>query len=200
MKVRILPVMAKKSIKAKNLELCLLGDPTIRKVALEVASIKDKDIQALIKELIATVKKVNGVGIAAPQVGKSLRLFIVASTPTARYPQAPKMVPLAVINPKVIFASQTMVKGWEGCLSIPGIRGLIPRHDSITIEYADKSGKKVLKTYTGFVAKIFQHELDHLDGKVFLDRLETVKDIISEKEYMKQMKSHVMLNKEKDNI
>ena len=165
---------------------------------IEVESIKSKEIQTLLKDLIVTVKKVNGVGIAAPQVGRSVRLFIVASSPTIRYPQAPKMTPLAVINPKIIFASQTIVKGWEGCLSIPGIRGLVPRHESVTIDYTDKTGKKVIKTFTGFVAKIFQHELDHLDGKVFLDRLDTVKDIITEKEYIKQMKTNILLTKGKE--
>lgn len=189
--------MATKLVSARNLELCFLGNPILRKVAVDVEAVKSKEVQQLIKDLVVTVKKVNGVGIAAPQVGKSIRLFVVASSPTIRYPQAPKMTPLAVINPKVIFASQTMVKGWEGCLSIPGIRGLVPRHDSITIEYTNKTGEKVIKTFSGFVAKIFQHELDHVDGKVFLDRLETVKDLISEKEYIKQMKSNILLTREK---
>lgn len=179
--------MAKKSL-SPTLELCFLGNPVIRSVASNIENVKNKDIQTLIMRLISTVKKVDGVGIAAPQVSKSLRLFIVASTPNNRYPQAPKMTPLAVINPKVLFASSAMTEGWEGCLSIPGIRGLVPRHESITLEYTTKAGKKVIKTFSGFIAKIFQHELDHLEGKVFIDRVETTQNIISEKEYLKHIK------------
>lgn len=181
-----------------TLEISLLGNPIIRATAANVERVKDKEIQNLIKNLITTVKKVDGVGIAAPQVNKSLRLLIVASSPNNRYPQAPKMTPLAAINPKVLFVSTTMVPGWEGCLSVPGIRGLVQRHESITLEYTTKTDKKMIKTFTGFIARIFQHELDHLDGKVFIDRVETTHDIISEKEYLKLIKKYIRPLTQKD--
>jgi peptide deformylase len=81
-----------------------------------------------------------------------------------------------------------MVKDWEGCLSIPGVRGLVPRHQKIKVEYTDREGKLHKTEYGDFVARIFQHEYDHLDGIVFLDRMETTKEIIMEKEYQKLMK------------
>src|SRR5207244_2527984 len=120
-----------------------------------------------------------------PQVYESLQLFIIASQPTPRYPNAPSMKPLAMINPKIIEHAETMSKEWEGCLSIPGIRGLVLRYDEITISYTTRTGEKKQKNLKGFLARIFQHEFDHINGLVFLDRLETNKDIISEKEYQK---------------
>jgi len=167
------------------LQVAQLGQPVLRKKAKEVKEIQHADIQELVHDLIATLMDVNGVGIAAPQVYRSLRLFIVASHPNPRYPKAPNMKPTAVINPKIISASKEIAKDWEGCLSVPGIRALVPRHTSILVEYTTVTGKKVKKQYKDFIARIFQHEYDHLEGKVFLDRIESTKDIITDKEYLR---------------
>jgi peptide deformylase len=93
------------------------------------------------------------------------------------------MSPTAMINPKIIAHNQEKVKGWEGCLSIPNQRGLIPRYTEITVEYYDRYGQQQQQVLTDFVARIFQHELDHLDGLVFLDRLESKADLYTEKQY-----------------
>jgi peptide deformylase len=127
------------------------------------------------------------VGIAAPQAAQSDRLFIVASRPNLRYPQAPNMEPTAMINPRIVDASRETVKDWEGCLSIPGIRGLVPRSRAIEIEYTSRDGKLQRQELTYFVARIFQHEHDHLDGIVFLDRVESTHELITEDEYQKQI-------------
>lgn len=169
------------------LQIAQLGHPIIRATAKPVENISDPKIQELIDAMIVTCEDASGVGIAAPQVYEQVRLFIVASNPSARYPKAPKMKPTAMINPKITFASDVFNKDWEGCLSIPGIRGLVPRHTTIKVEYFDREGKKQTKTFKDFVARIFQHEYDHLDGIVFLDRAES-KDLITEKEYQKILK------------
>lgn len=169
----------------KLLQISQLGHPVLRKKTVEVNDFSDKQLQALIDDMIATVKEVGGVGIAANQVYESKRVFIIASNPNKRYPKAPKMKPLAMINPKIIERSDKQVKDWEGCLSIPGVRGLVPRYISIKIEYYDRKGKKQTKLLKDFLARIFQHEFDHINGLVYLDRLETNKDIITEKEYYK---------------
>lgn len=174
--------------KGTLLQIAELGNPVIRKQAREVHNIADTELQQLIDDLVTTVEDVDGVGIAAPQVYNSIRVFILASHPNPRYPKAPKMKPTAIINPSIITKSKKIQKDWEGCLSIPGIRGLIPRHSSITVEYTSREGKKVIKTFKDFVARIFQHEYDHLEGIVFLDRVETPKDLITEKEYQKLIK------------
>ncbi|MBD2388162.1 peptide deformylase [Cylindrospermum sp. FACHB-282] len=164
-----------------------LGNPILRQKAAWVENIDDEYIQQLIDDLIATVAKANGVGIAATQVAESYRLFILASHPNARYPYAPLMEPTAIINPKIIAHSTEVVKGWEGCLSVPGIRGLVPRYQAIEVEYIDRNGELQTQTLTDFVARIFQHENDHLDGIVFVDRLESNLDMITEQEFQKRV-------------
>lgn len=167
------------------LQISQLGNPILRQQAQSINDVHDERIQKLIDDLINTAVAQNGVGIAAPQVAQSYRLFIVASRPTLRYPSAPSMSPTAMINPRIVGQSSEVVKGWEGCLSVPGIRGLVPRYQTIEVEYTTRDGKLEKQELTDFVARIFQHEYDHLDGMVFLDRLETTKDIITEQEYQK---------------
>ena len=169
------------------LPIIQLGDPILRQKATLVENVSDERIQKLIDDLMATVAQANGVGIAAPQVAQSYRLFIVASRPNPRYPNAPEMEPTAMINPKIIAHSTEIVKGWEGCLSIPGIRGLVPRSQAIEVEYTDRNGKLQKQEFSDFVARIFQHEYDHLDGIVFLDKLESTLDIVTEQEYQKRV-------------
>ncbi len=176
---------------AEILEIIQLGDPLLRAKAEVVENIQDWRIQKLIDDLITTVNQANGVGIAAPQVAASDRLFIVASRPNPRYPNAPEMEPTPMINPKILASSTEIVNGWEGCLSIPGIRGLVPRSQAIEVEYTDRNGKLQKQEFTDFVARIFQHEYDHLDGIVFLDRLKSTQDIVTEHEYQKRIVSPV---------
>jgi peptide deformylase len=173
-----------------SLSIIKLGNPALRQSSCFVENLKDARIQKLIDDLMVTVKETNGVGIAAPQVAALHRLFIVASRPNPRYPNAPLMEPIAMINPKIIEHSAETVKGWEGCLSVPGIRGLVPRYKYITVEYTDRNGDLKNVKLEDFVARIFQHEHDHLDGIVFLDRVESSQDLISEEEYQKLQKSH----------
>ncbi len=169
------------------LQISQLGNPVLRQQAQPIENIRDERIQNLIDALIATVAPANGVGIAAPQVAESYRLFVVASRPTLRYPNAPQMQPTPMLNPRIMARSSEMVKDWEGCLSIPGIRGLVPRHRAIEVEYSDRNGNLHRQVLTDFVARIFQHEFDHLDGKVFLDRVESTRELMTEEEYQKQI-------------
>ncbi len=168
---------------ADILQVAQLGNSILRRQAKPITHIEDPRLQILIENLIATVSQTNGVGIAAPQVSQSDRLFIVASRPNPRYPQAPLMTPTAMINPTIIRHSTEQVKGWEGCLSVPGIRGLVPRFQRIEVEYTDREGQLQRQELTDFVARIFQHEYDHLEGIVFLDRVESDQDLIPEAEY-----------------
>ncbi|MDJ0649685.1 MAG: peptide deformylase [Xenococcaceae cyanobacterium MO_188.B19] len=168
-----------------TLDIVKLGNPILRTPAQSVSDITDPQISQLIDSLIATAEANNGVGIAAPQVSESFRLFIVASRPSIRYPHAPKMQPTPMINPKIVSYSKETVKDWEGCLSVPGLRGLITRYQAIEVEYCNREGLVERRVLTDFIARIFQHELDHLNGMVFLDRLESQKDLYSEEEYQK---------------
>jgi peptide deformylase len=168
----------------KRLTISQLGDPVLRQLAQPIGCVEDAQVQTLIENMMITLTQSNGVGLAAPQVGQSLQLLIVASRPNPRYPHAPEMEPTAMINPRLIAHSGEIARDWEGCLSIPGIRGLVPRYKEIEVEYIAQDGTLHQQRLTDFVARIFQHEFDHLNGLVFLDRLESVQDIITDQEYL----------------
>src|SRR3954468_15681196 len=167
-------------------QIVQLGHPALRTLALPVDLPASTDVRSLVEDMLATLREADGVGIAAPQIHESRSLFIVASRPNPRYPDAPMMEPEVVINPEILDRSPEMVRGWEGCLSIPGIRGEVPRHRTIRVRYNNLEGSMVERELTDFVARIFQHEYDHLHGIVFLDRLESVRDVVSEREYQKR--------------
>lgn len=172
------------------LEIVQLGNPILRQPAEPVVDFTDANVQGLIDSLLATAAAASGVGIAAPQVARPYRLFVVASRPNPRYPHAPKMEPTVMLNPRIIDRSADTVKDWEGCLSIPRIRGLVPRYRTITVEYWDRQGQQQQQQLTDFVARIFQHELDHLNGIVFLDQVESTRELMTEQEYSKQFIRH----------
>ena len=174
----------------ESLPIAQLGNPVLRQQAQLVDNVKDQHIQQLIDSLITTTVTANGVGIAAPQVSKSYRLLIVASRPNPRYPNAPMMEPTAMLNPRIIAHGDQIVKGWEGCLSIPGIRGLVPRYQTIEVEYTNREGNLYRQELTDYVARIFQHEYDHLEGIVFLDRVQGSQDMLTEQEYQKWLINH----------
>jgi peptide deformylase len=152
---------------------------------VSLKDLKSKKVQCLIDNLLYTCTEKKGMGIAATQVNVKKNIFIITSKPNAKYPEAPNMKPTAIINPKILVYSDEFVKGWEGCLSLPGIRGLVPRHTEIKVSYVDRKGKSHTKKFKDFVARIFQHEYDHLNGIMFIDRVMNSKDFISETEYLK---------------
>ncbi|MEF3073542.1 peptide deformylase [Methylobacter sp. Wu1] len=168
-------------------EIVQLGAEVLRRKAEAVVDVHDDDIQRIIADMQSTLAGTQGVGIAAPQISESKRIIIVASRPTPRYPHAPQMEPTVMINPAFEPLSDHKEKDWEGCLSIPGIRALVPRYREILIRYTDQQGNFVELNLDGFVARIFQHEYDHLEGRVYLDSVEDNRDIFSEKEYFKLM-------------
>lgn len=170
-----------------RLQVIELGHPVLRRVAKPITEARRTSLQPLMDQLIQTAQQANGVGIAAPQVGISERLFIVASRPTPRYPHAPVMEPTVMINPQIVSHSAERVKDWEGCLSVPGVRGLVPRYQAIAVEYTDRYGQHQHQELTDFVARIFQHELDHLNGILFIDRVESTQDLISEQDYQERI-------------
>ncbi|MGR9116424.1 MAG: peptide deformylase [Gammaproteobacteria bacterium] len=162
-----------------------LGAPVLRETAVPVTDVSTNQVKDIAEALFATLAGTQGVGLAAPQIGESVRMVVVASRPTARYPAAPMMEPTLMINPSFKALANTMEKDWEGCLSIPGIRAQVPRYCKIEVNYQDLQGDMQKLEMEGFVARVFQHEYDHLDGLVYLDRVENNWDIISEQEFLK---------------
>lgn len=164
-------------------EILQLGHPQLRQPAQPVENILDPTFQRQLDDLLEFVVEKGGMGIAAPQVGISQQFFIMSSHPNARYPYAPDVEPFVVINSELVAHSSTLSKDWEGCLSLPGIRGLVPRHDWIDVRYQQRDGTLVEQRYEGFLARVFQHEFDHLQGTVFLDRVESTREVMMEQEW-----------------
>ncbi len=154
---------------AKILEILELGHPLLREEAKPVENINDPEIQELIDDMLYTCANSNAVGISAPQVGRSLRLFIVASCPTPAYPDAPTIEPMVIINPWIVSYSDKYDVGWEGCLSIPGLRGKVQRPKYVEAKFISRDGEADQLHFYGFIGRIFQHEFDHLEGVMFVD-------------------------------
>ena len=166
-------------------EIAQLGAKVLRQHAELVDQVDSPDIRQIINAMQTALAATEGVGLAAPQISQLKRIIIVASRPSSRYPNAPLMSPTIMINPVFEALSDDQEKDWEGCLSIPGIRALVPRYKAIQVQYSDEQGCAIEQKLEGFVARVFQHEADHLDGKVYLDRVKSSADIISESEYFK---------------
>ncbi|MDM1759334.1 peptide deformylase [Acinetobacter sp. 251-1] len=149
------------------------GEAVLTFVAVPVAQTEfgSEWLQQLAAALHMTMLHRNGVGIAAPQVYISKRIIIVASRPNPRYPDAPEMAAVVMVNPEILSMSDEKTLGEEGCLSVPDERGQVARAEHIRVRYMSLQGEVVETTFSGFPARIVQHEIDHLNGILFVDRL-----------------------------
>ncbi len=155
------------------LKVARLGHPVIRKAAETVPreTLHSAEMQRIIDEMIVTMHEYEGVGLAAPQVHLSKQIAVIEVASNRRYPgEGP--IPLTVlVNPKILRVSKKQIEDWEGCLSVEGFRGRVPRAESLEVEALNRKGEKVRFEAHGFFARVIQHECDHLAGKVFLDRV-----------------------------
>lgn len=151
------------------LPIAQYGEAILRQTAIEVRQF-DAKLTHLAEQMSASMMAAKGVGIAAPQVHSQLAMFIMASRPNARYPDAPQMAPVVVVNPQILNVSDELNEGEEGCLSVPEQRFIIPRHDRIEVRYQNLQGEWQQAVLSGFIARIFQHEFDHLQGITLLER------------------------------
>jgi peptide deformylase len=149
-------------------QIRVLGDPVLRKKARKVTRFGD-DLAALVDDMVETMREFNGVGLAAPQVGVLERLVVIETPDDEDEPGSGQLY--AVINPEIVRSSKEMVDGLEGCLSIPGYVGEVTRHAAVTIQGKDLKGRKTRIKAQGFLARVFQHEIDHLSGELFIDKL-----------------------------
>jgi peptide deformylase len=173
-----------------SIEVVELGHPTLRKKALPIDDIFSNETETLIENLIQALKKHKGIGIAAPQIGVDKQLFIVAPYQEVSAPYTNLDSGLIVINPTITLNTKQVTYEWEGCLSIPGLRGRIPRQCDITIEYTNKFGEIVHGHYKDFTARIFLHEYDHLIGRMFVDLIENPRtDLMTDAVYVQLMEA-----------
>ena len=167
------------------LKVARMGHPILRSTAraLDRADLKQASIQKLIDDMIDTMHEYHGVGLAAPQVHEGLRVFVAAIAPQIDEPLSPNDEPMVFINPVITPVGNEIVEDWEGCLSIPDIRGRVPRARSIRVTAMDRSGAKIDLTSHDFPARVIQHETDHLDGVLFFDRMRTFETLAFLDEY-----------------
>jgi peptide deformylase len=155
------------------LKVARLGHPVLRKVTETVTAreLQNQTVQQFIDDMIATMKEYDGVGLAADQVHESKQMAVLEVASNPRYPNKTDVPLTILINPKITFVSEEMEEDWEGCLSIPDLRGRVPRCKSIRVEAWDRNGKSLDFIANDFHARVIQHEFDHLNGKVYLDRM-----------------------------
>lgn len=177
------------------LKVAKLGNPILRQIAhpvdLELLNSTDREIQLLVENMIETMRDEDGVGLAAPQVFQSLQLVVMECSLNKRYPDAPDIPLTVLVNPVITHYGGEKVLGWEGCLSLKDLRGLVPRSEKITVDFFDREGKPNTVDAEGFPAVVIQHEIDHLQGKVFLDRMTD----FSQLAYLEEFEEHIA-NKE----
>jgi len=167
------------------LKVSELGHPVLRQRALPFSAkeIQLPETQKLIDDMIDTMREYDGVGLAGSQVHLGKQIAVIEVQDNPRYPDM-EAVPLTVlINPRITSRSKELVESWEGCLSIPEFRGLVPRSDSLTCEALDRLGKVIKIEAKGFLARVIQHECDHLEGNVYLDRMPNLKSLTHLKEF-----------------
>jgi len=149
-----------------------IGDPRLRQVARPIETYGTAELRALIEDLRDTMAARDGAGLAAPQIGVPLRVVIFCITANPRYPEAPPIPETVLINPRITPLSPERSSAWEGCLSVPGMRGLVPRWEQIRYQGVDGEGNQIDRSVDGFHARVVQHECDHLDGVLYPDRIE----------------------------
>ena len=148
-----------------------LGDPRLRAVAAPVVRFDDPALHATIADMLETMAAHDGAGLAAPQIGVPLRIVIFGIDRNPRYPDAPPVPLTVLVNPEIVPLDQATEDGWEGCLSVPGMRGLVPRLARIRYRGVEASGRVIEREAEGFHARVVQHECDHLDGVLYPDRI-----------------------------
>lgn len=158
-----------------------MGHPVLRARAQNVdkSAFRNPLFQKLVDDMIDTMNEYHGVGLAAPQVHEGLRLFVGLLDEEP----GPDTEPVVIVNPEIVPQGTAVAEGWEGCLSIPDIRGLVPRHTDIVLRALDRNGRPVELRLRNFAARIAQHETDHLDGVLFFDRMKSFESLTFLEEY-----------------
>ncbi|MRR50190.1 MAG: peptide deformylase [Rhodocyclaceae bacterium] len=148
-------------------EILRMGDPRLLRVARPVEAFDTPALRALVQDMTETMEAHDGAGLAAPQIGVDLRLVIFGFEANPRYPEADPVPRTVLINPQLTPLSDVMEEGWEGCLSVPGLRGVVPRFQRLRYRGFDLHGNLIEREVEGFHARVVQHECDHLDGILY---------------------------------
>lgn len=148
-----------------------IGDPRLREVSQPVGAFDTPELHELVADMFDTMAAADGAGLAAPQIGVPKRVMIFGVESNPRYPDAEPVPTTVLVNPEWEIVDEAEVSGWEGCLSVPGLRGYVPRHSAVRYRGFDQFGAPIEREASGFHAVVFQHEFDHLDGVLYPDRI-----------------------------
>jgi peptide deformylase len=148
-----------------------MGHPVLREKAKPVENLATPELRALVADMKETMKAKNGAGLAAPQIGVNQRVVIFGVESNPRYPDAEPVPFTVLVNPKLVMLSREVEEDWEGCLSVPGMRGVVPRYTKLRYTGFDEEGNPIDRTAEGFHARVVQHECDHLDGILYPQRM-----------------------------
>ncbi len=167
------------------LKIAKLGNPVLRQVAkpVDLNDLTGSTVQTFIDDMIETMHHEGGVGLAAPQVNRSIQIVVLEYAENERYPDEVSIPLTVLVNPVLSDYSQEIKEGWESCLSLVDFRGLVPRSTTVTLNAYDREGNKIQKTVSDFEAVVLQHELDHLKGYVFLDRMKDLTQLSYQEEF-----------------
>ncbi len=157
-------------------ETLKMGHPLLQQVAEPVTVFNTAALDALILDMFDTMDALNGAGLAAPQIGESLRVVIFAVEDNPRYPEVESVPRTVLINPTISLLDEGLEEDWEGCLSVPGLRGLVPRYRAVHYRGYDQSGELIERDASGFHARVVQHEVDHLDGILYPQRIRDLRN------------------------
>jgi peptide deformylase len=163
-----------------------MGEPLLQQVAAPVKRF-DRELAALVADLDDTMRSLNGAGLAAPQIGVSLRVVIFELRENPRYPNLTPVPYTVLVNPTLTPLDSLQEEGWEGCLSLPGMRGLVPRYRKLRYQGFDASGARIDRSVEGFHARVVQHEVDHLDGILYPQRVRDLRNFGFEEALAGQM-------------
>lgn len=152
-------------------EVLKMGDPRLLEVAGPVSSFGTPELECLLQDMRDTLQELNGAGLAAPQIGVGARVVIFGVESNPRYPDAEQVPFTVLINPQLTPLTDEMEDGWEGCLSVPGMRGLVPRYRQLRYSGVDAAGSPIDRSVSDFHARVVQHEVDHLDGILYPRRI-----------------------------
>jgi peptide deformylase len=167
------------------LAIATLGDPVLRQRARELTleELRSAEIQTFVDDLIATMRDANGAGLAAIQVHRPIRICAIEVGDNPRYPYKPKVPLTVLVNPILTPISDARFDNYEGCLSVPDLRGVVSRHAEIRVQAWDRHGEPIDRVVRGITAGTFQHEVDHLDGMVFVDRVADTRSLCTWKQF-----------------
>ncbi|MBK7992282.1 MAG: peptide deformylase [Blastocatellia bacterium] len=166
-------------------EVVTIGDPLLREPTKQITNLKEAE--ELCNLMVEKVRELKGAGLAANQIGVPARIFVAELRKNELFPNRPESPLYIMINPEIISTSKEMIEGWEGCFSVPNMVGLVPRHESITVKYLTLDGIEHQETFSTHLARTIQHEVDHLDGIIYFERMKDLSKLMTKNHFVQSM-------------